>query len=156
MTKKWLNSARKKTGNLVGHFDSDNLLSRVVTMKYSLVHAKTPIFFFAKKKKTLNILRHVWHFLAFSAISPKELEIRCHVDFLIDKGQISTLPKMAAIPIVFSFYTKIFSVFQIVIILFLGWTREYLIVILLLFIWLFHDIFWNKIHWWAPPHNYFF
>ena len=34
---------------------------------------------------------------------------------------------MAAIPIVFSFYTKTFSVFQIVIILFLGWTREYLI-----------------------------
>ena len=93
-------------------------------MRYSLVHAKTPIFFFAKKKKTLNILRHVWHFLAFSAISPKELEIRCHVDFLIDKGQTSTLPKMAAIPIVFSFYTKTFSVFQIVIILFLGWTRE--------------------------------
>ena len=60
-------------------------------MTYSLVHAKTPIFFFAKKKKTLNILRHVRHFLAFSAISPKELERRCHVDFLIDKGQISTI-----------------------------------------------------------------
>ena len=52
-------------------------------------------------------------FSGICAVVPPELVRRCHVHFLKEKGQITTLPK-DAIPKIFFFYTKTSSVFILI------------------------------------------
>jgi len=51
-------------------------------------------------------------FSGICAVVPPELVRRCHVHFLKEKGQITTLPKDAT-PKKFFFYTEISSVFTL-------------------------------------------